>query len=348
MTLPPDTASKPADTPPDGSGPNNDVSHTARKKSAWSTLWPLAIGVLITIVLVGMSLNIGVYDIFGNEGGSEMFQITRIPRTLALVLAGAAMAVSGLVMQLMTQNKFVEPSTTGTTEWAGLGLLLTMVVIPGATIFERMVGAILFAFIGTIVFFLFLRRVTLKSSLIVPIVGIMLGAVVGAISTFVALQTDMLQQLGIWFQGSFTGVVRGRYELLWIVAIALLFVFIVADRFTVAGLGKDIATNVGLNYNTVIFLGISIVAVVSGVVTVVVGALPFLGLIVPNIVSLFRGDNLRSNLPWVVLLGICVITVCDIISRTIIMPFEMPVSVILGVLGATVFVYLLVRRRRVV
>ncbi|NIH71471.1 iron complex transport system permease protein [Auritidibacter ignavus] len=313
-------------------------------RSIWHTMWPLALGVLVTLGLVIASLFIGVYDL-SQEGGRQMFFITRLPRTLALILAGAAMSVAGLVMQLMTQNRFVEPSTTGTIEWAGLGLMLTWLLLPEPTLMMRMVGAILFAFIGTIVFFLFLRRVALKSSLIVPIVGIMLGAVVGSFSTFIALQYDMLQNLGIWFAGSFTSIVRGRYELLWIVAIVLVLIFLTADRFTVAGLGEEVATNVGLNYRLVLFTGIALVAVTTGVVTVIVGALPFLGLIVPNIVSLFRGDNLRSNLPWVCLVGICVVTVCDIIGRTIIMPFEIPVSMILGVLGATVFVYLLVRRR---
>ncbi len=312
----------------------------------WRTAGPLLIGVVLTLGLVVASLFVGVYDIATAEGGWEMFFITRVPRTIALVLAGAAMAMSGLVMQLMTQNRFVEPTTTGTTEWAGLGLLVTMLLVPQATIFDRMLGSILFAFVGTMVFFLFLQRVTLKSSLIVPIIGIMLGAVVGAVSTYLALQTDMLQQLGIWFAGSFTGVVRGRYELLFIVLAVGILIFILADRFTVAGLGKDIATNVGLNYNVVLLTGVSMIAIVTGVVTVVIGALPFLGLIVPNVVSMFRGDNLRTNLPWVCLVGIWVVMVCDIIGRVVIMPFEVPVSLILGVVGAVVFIGLLVRRRK--
>ncbi|MDN5683633.1 ABC transporter permease [Corynebacterium glyciniphilum] len=327
----------------DQAPPSHDPPRTT---SRWRTTWPILLGIAFTIALVIASLFIGVYDITGGEDGWNMFGITRIPRTIALALAGAAMAMCGLVMQLLTQNKFVEPTTTGTTEWAGLGLILTMVMIPGASMMTRMVGAIIFALVGTIVFFMFLQRVTLKSSLIVPLVGIMLGAVVGSLSTFVALRTDMLQQLGIWFAGSFTGVVRGRYELLFIVLAVTILVFIIADRFTVAGLGKDIATNVGLNYRTVLMVGIMMVAVVSGVVTVVIGSLPFLGLIVPNIVSLFRGDNLRSNLPWVCMLGICILIICDIIARTIIMPFEVPVSVVLGVIGAVVFVFLLLRSRR--
>ncbi|KXU16835.1 fecCD transport family protein [Corynebacterium simulans] len=275
-----------------------------------------------------------------------MFMTTRIPRTIALVLAGAAMAMSGLVMQLLTQNRFVEPTTTGTTEWAGLGLLFSMIVLPHASVLGRMVISVVFSFIGTMVFFAFLRRVTLRSSLIVPIIGIMLGAVVSAVSSFVALTTDKLQQLGIWFMGSFTSVYEGQYEVLWIVLLVLFAVFFYADKLTVAGLGEEIATNVGLNYNRMILIGTGLIAVATGVVTVVVGSLPFLGLIVPNVVSMFRGDDLRSNLPWVCLLGIATVTLCDLIGRTVISPFELPVSVILGVVGAAVFVFLIVRSTR--
>lgn len=306
----------------------------------------LLIGILVVAALLVASLFTGVYDIAGAADGAEMFQITRIPRTIALVLAGASMAMAGLVMQLLTQNRFVEPTTTGTTEWAGLGLLTVMVLVPHPSLPLRMAGAVVAAFIGTMIFFLFLKRVSLRSSLIVPIVGIMLGAVVGAVSTYLALATNTLQSLGVWFAGSFTSVLRGQYEMLWIVAAVGVIVFIVADRLTVAGLGEEIATNVGLDYDRIMLLGTALIAVVTGVVTVVVGNLPFLGLIVPNIVSMLRGDDLRSNLPWVCLLGVGIVTVCDLIGRIVVMPFEVPVSLILGIVGAVVFVLLLLRQRR--
>ncbi|WKS67516.1 iron chelate uptake ABC transporter family permease subunit [Corynebacterium accolens] len=317
---------------------------TTTRTKVWD--WKLGLGVLIVAALLVTSLLTGQYDVFGADDGAAMFGITRLPRTIALVLAGAAMAVSGLVMQLLTQNRFVEPSTTGTTEWAGLGLLFVMVVAPTSSILVKMIGAVVFSFLGTVVFFLFLRRVTLRSSLIVPIIGIMLGAVVSAISTFFALMTDMLQQLGIWFMGSFTAVYKGQYEVLWIVLLVLVAVYIFADRLTVVGLGEDVATNVGLNYNRMLLLGTGLIAIATGVVTVVVGSLPFLGLIVPNIVSMMRGDDLRSNVPWVCLLGIGIVTVCDLVGRVIIAPFEMPVSVILGVIGAIVFIIMIVRSTR--
>ena len=308
--------------------------------------WKLGVGLVIVIVLLALSLLVGQYDVFRSSDGWDMFKTTRVPRTIALVLAGAAMAMSGLIMQMLTQNRFVEPTTTGTTEWAGLGLLASYVFLPDGTIMQRMIISVTFAFIGTMVFFAFLRRVTLRSSLIVPIVGIMLGAVVSAFSTFWALQTDLLQSLGIWFAGSFTSVISGQYEVLWIVVAVVIAVFFYADRLTAAGLGEDVATNIGLNYGRIILVGTSLVAVAAGVVTVVVGNLPFLGLIVPNIVSMMRGDDLRSNLPWVCLLGVGIVTVCDLLARTIIAPFEIPVSVILGIIGAVVFVFLIVRQSR--
>ena len=304
--------------------------------------WKLVVAVVVVVALLVASLFTGVYDLTG-EDGVEMFFTTRVPRTVALILAGAGMAMSGLVMQLITQNRFVEPTTTGTTEWAGLGLIGIMIVWPTAPIIVRMIAAVVAATIGTTIFFLFLRRVSLRSSLVVPIVGIMLGAVVGALSTFVALQFDMLQALGVWFAGSFTSVIKGQYEVLWIVTIVLVVVWFIADRLTAAGLGEDVATNLGINYKHVMLTGTLLIAVATGVVTVVVGNLPFIGLIVPNIVSLMLGDNLRKNLPWVALLGIGTVTACDLIGRTIIMPFEIPVSVVLGVVGAAVFIALLVR-----
>lgn len=308
--------------------------------------WKLGAGVVLVLALLAASLMVGQYDILGTEDGWEMFRATRVPRTIALVLAGAAMAMSGLIMQMLTQNRFVEPTTTGTTEWAGLGLLLVMIVAPGASLLVKMVVAVLAAFIGTMVFFFILRRVTLRSAVIVPIIGLMLAAVVGACSSYIALSTNMLQSMGVWFLGSFTSVVQGQYEPLWAIVAVAIAVFIAADRFTVAGLGEDIATNVGLNYRRVVLVGTGLIAAATGIVTVVIGNLPFLGLIVPNIVSLYRGDNLRSNLPWVCLLGIAAVTLADIIGRVIIMPFEVPVGTILAMVGSVVFIALLLRGRR--
>ena len=307
---------------------------------------PFLLAVLAVLVLGVISLFTGVYDIQGQEDGMRMFFITRVPRTAALMLTGAAMSMSGLVTQLVTQNRLVEPTTTGTIEWAGLGLIFVYLVFPAPTLVLRMTGAIIFSFIGTMVFFFFLRRVKLRSSLIVPIIGMMLGAVISAISTFIGLVFQMTHNIETWFVGSFASVQIGLYEYLWLIVVVTVFIFIYADRLTLAGLGEDVATSLGVNYNRIVILGTGLISFAVGIVAAVIGNLPFLGLIVPNIVSMYRGDDLRSNLPWVCVLGMGVITLCDIISRTIIMPFEVPVSLILGTVGAVVFIVILLRQRR--
>ena len=325
-------------------GADNNQPQRFHKKRLWTIPFILAI---IAVIALGItSLAVGVYDIRGQADGWEMFFITRVPRTAALMLTGAAMAMAGLVMQLVTQNKLVEPTTTGTIEWAGLGLLFVYLVVPAPTLVQRMTGAIAFAFAGTMIFFLFLRKIRLRSSLIVPIIGMMLGAVVSAFSTFVGLTFKMTQSIESWFVGSFSAVQVGRYEYLWLIVIITILIFIYADRLTLAGLGEDVATSLGVNYNRIVILGTVLISCAVGIVTAVIGNLPFLGLIVPNIVSRFRGDDLRGNLPWVCLLGMGTITLCDIISRTIIMPFEVPVSLILGTVGSIVFIIILLKQRR--
>ncbi|MCC5891879.1 iron chelate uptake ABC transporter family permease subunit [Exiguobacterium sp.] len=312
---------------------------------SFSTIWTKSflIATLFVLMLAVLSLFTGVYDI---RADFDMFWITRVPRTVALMLTGAAMAMSGLVMQLITQNRLVEPTTTGTLEWAGLGLLTVYLLVPAPTLMMRMTGAIVFSFVGTMVFFWFLRSVKLRSSLIVPIIGLMLGAVISAVSTFLGLFFRMSQTLEGWFVGSFASVQVGRYEYLWLIIIATVLIFLLANRLTLAGLGEDVATSLGVNYNQLMMIATGLIALSVGVVATVIGNLPFLGLIVPNLVSMFRGDDLRSNLPWVCVVGMGAILVSDLISRTIIAPFELPVSLILGTVGAIVFITILLRQRK--
>lgn len=330
------------------SGRNVGAEHAQSQRSGMKKLWtkPLFLAI-ITVALLGiLSLFTGVYDIQGKEDGWSMFFITRVPRTAALMLTGAAMSMAGLVMQLITQNRMVEPTTTGTIEWAGFGLLLVYLFSPNPTLLARMGGAVLFSFAGTMIFFLLLRRIRLRSSLIVPIIGMMLGAVISAVSTFTGLAFNMTQNIANWFIGSFAAVQIGRYEYLWLIILVSALIFIYADRLTLAGLGEDIATSLGVNYSRTVMTGTALISLAVGIVTAIIGNLPFLGLIVPNLVSRYRGDNLRSNLPWVCLAGMGTITLSDILSRVIIMPFEVPVSLILGTVGSIAFIIILLGQRR--
>lgn len=325
-------------------GLHHAQAHPSGAKRLWTASFILA--VLAVAALGILSVFTGIYDIRGQENGLKMIFITRVPRTAALMLTGAAMSMAGLVMQLITQNRMVEPTTTGTIEWAGFGLLLVYLFSPNPTLLARMGGSIIFSFAGTMVFFLLLRRIKLRSSLVIPIIGMMLGAVISALSTFLGLTFNMTQNISNWFIGSFSAVQAGRYEYLWLIIPVTIAIFICADRLTLAGLGEDIATSLGVNYSRIVLTGTALISLAVGIVTAVIGSLPFLGLIVPNVVSRFRGDDLKRNLPWVCLLGMGTITLSDILSRVIIMPFEVPVSLILGTIGSLAFIIILLGQRR--
>ncbi|MBP2301049.1 ABC transporter permease [Azospirillum picis] len=312
-------------------------------------LLPAAGGV---VALAAASLFVGVSDVtmgslFSPGGSDEAVQIllaSRLPRTLALVLAGTAMAVSGLILQMLARNKFVEPSTAGTAESAVFGMLMVTLLAPGTPIIGRMLVASLCALAGTTLFLAILRRMPLRSPLVVPLVGLMLGAVITASTEFVAYRYDLMQSVRAWETGDFSGVLRGRYELLWISGVLTAVAYAAADRFTVAGLGEDFTTNLGLDYRRVVALGLVIVSLVTAAVIATCGMIPFLGLVVPNLVSLMHGDNMRRSLPWVALTGAGLVLACDIAGRLVIHPYEIPIGTTMGVVGSGLFLYLLLRR----
>lgn len=314
----------------------------------------LALTIFTILALALVSLLTGVSDVSlaalwqwdDSTRATQVLLISRIPRTLALILAGSAMAVAGQIMQMLARNRFVEPTTAGTAESAILGLLAVTILAPGWPIFGKMMIATLFALVGTALFLAILRRIPLQSTLIVPLIGLMLGGVINAVTTFIAYRYDLLQSIIAWTVGDFSGVLRGRYELLFLSAGLTGAAFLAADRFTLAGMGEAFTTNLGLNYRRTINIGLTIVALVTAMVIVTVGLIPFLGLIIPNVVSLMMGDNLRRTTLWVALFGAGFVLACDIAGRLVHFPYEVPIATIAGVIGSALFLVLILRQRR--
>ncbi|WP_162617705.1 ABC transporter permease [Yoonia maritima] len=309
----------------------------------------LALAAIVAMAM--LSLTIGAADMSisavwrGQGDDTLILMASRVPRTLAIILTGISMAISGLIFQMLTRNKFVEPATAGTTESAGLGLLVAVFFLPSAPLIVKMTVAAVFAIAGTVLFLRILDRLPVHEPLLVPLVGLMLGGVIGAVGTFFAYQADLLQYLGIWTTGEFSGVLRGRYEILWITGILAALGYVFADRFSIMGMGKDVSVTLGLNYRGVMWVGLLIVSIISAVVVVTVGTIPFLGLIVPNIVSRMMGDNLRAAVPWAASLGAGLLLLCDILGRVVRAPYEIPIGTIFGVIGSAVFLYLLLGRQ---
>ncbi|MDH5856795.1 ABC transporter permease [Lampropedia aestuarii] len=304
-------------------------------------------GLALWSTLVGAS-SISLRDVLNpaaNDVIAQVLFISRIPRTLALLLAGASIAVAGMIMQMVARNRFVEPATVGTVSAASLGMLVVALVAPGMALLGKMLIAACFALAATGVFLLILQRIPMRSALVVPLVGLVFAGVIEAVTSFLAYRFDMLQAIRAWTVGDFSAVLQGRYELLWVSLALTVAAFFAADRFTVIGMGESVATSLGVHYGRWMFVGLLIVAMVTSSIVVTVGVIPFLGLIVPNVVSLFMGDQMRRSVVWVAIAGAALMLLCDIIGRLVIHPFEIPIGTIMGVLGSVLFLALLWRKR---
>jgi len=304
-----------------------------------------------TVVLSIVSLFIGVVDIkpsdlldFQSEE-TRLFLISRVPRLVAILLAGAGMSVAGLIMLSLSRNKFVSPTTAGTLDATRLGILISMMFFTNVTYFQKISFAFIFALAGTLLFMQILNRIKFKDAIFIPLIGLMYGNILSSVTTFFAYKANIIQNISAWLQGDFSLIMKGRYELLYISVPVLILAYIYANRFTVAGMGEDFAKNLGLSYKFVVNLGLVLVALISTTVVLTVGVIPFLGLIIPNIISLFKGDNLAKTLPHTALLGMSFLLFCDILGRVLIFPYEIPISMTVGVIGSAIFLVMLFRGR---
>lgn len=305
-------------------------------------------------MLVLLSLSIGVADfswsgVFHSlinhsaNSDSSLMLVSRLPRTIAIILTGIAMAVAGMIIQVVLKNRFVEPSMVGATQSAALGLLVVSLFFPASALIIKMSVATIAAVFGMMLFMLLIHRIPPTDFLMIPLIGIVFGGIIDAITTFIAYQTETLQMLSVWQFGDFSSVLSGRYELLWLTGGLCIIAYIIADKLTIIGLGDNIALNLGISKRHVTWIGVGMVAMMSAVVVVTVGMIPFIGLVVPNIVSRIMGDKLRRSLPAVALLGASAVLLCDIIGRSIRYPFEIPVATVFGVVGTVMFLWLLLR-----
>ena len=185
-----------------------------------------------------------------------------------------------------------------------------------------------------------------KDVVLVPLVGIMFGNVIGGVTNFLAYRFDMTQALSTWMVGHFSLVLRGRYELVYLVVPLVILAFLYAKHFSIVGMGKDFSKNLGVPYTAVLFFGLSLSAMITASVVTVVGSISYIGLIVPNVVAIFKGDDLRATLPDTALFGALFVLVCDLIGRTVIAPYELPIELIVGSLGSLLFIGLIFYRLR--
>lgn len=313
----------------------------------------IRVSLLVAFIITAfLSLGIGVKEfsllglLQGNQEDLYLAVTSRIPRLLSVVITGAGLSISGLIMQTITNNKFVSPSTAGTMEWCRLGVLLAILFTGGKAPIVKIVFAFVISLAGTLVFMSLLQKVQLKNMFMIPLIGMMLGNVISSITTFLAYKYDVIQNISAWLQGNFSLVIKGSYEILYIGVPCVVIAYLYSSKFTIAGMGKSFATNLGLNHKAVVTVGLVIVAFITSLIVVTIGSIPFIGLIVPNIVSMYGGDNIKNTLFDTALFGAFFVLICDMIGRYLIYPYEINVSVIISVLGSIIFLLILWKKKR--
>lgn len=312
--------------------------------------------ILILIILLCaasfISVSIGVSDftwsgLFSLEETSvQLVYLSRIPRLMSILITGAGLAISGLIMQTITGNKFVSPTTAGTMEWSRLGVICAMILFTSATMITKITFAFIIALTGTMIFIRLLSHLRIKNTVVVPLIGMMMGNVISSITTYLGYKYDIIQNISSWLQGNFSLIIKGRYEILYIGIPFVIIAGLYTNRFTIAGMGKSMATNLGLNHDKIVFIGISISAFISAVIVVTVGSISYVGLIIPNIVAIYRGDNLHATLVETALLGALYVLICDIVGRIIIFPYEISISTVSAVLGSIIFLAILIYKKK--
>lgn len=303
---------------------------------------------IVLIISSALSIFVGAVDLktFEMEGFSsfDLILVSRLPRLLAVLCTGFGMSISGLIMQQVCSNKFVSPTTGATVSSAQFGILMTLVFWGSATLLQRTLVAFFSGLVGTVAFVWATQRIKFKDVVLVPLIGIMFGMVISGFTSFFAYRYGATQSLSAYLIGDFSLIIKGRYEIVYLVLPLITIGYLYANHFNIIGMGEDFANNLGVNYNVIMLLGLSIASMITASVIVVVGTVPYIGLIVPNMVSLFRGDKIRASFFDVGIIGSLFVLYCDIISRTIIHPYEIPINLISGVFGSAIFILFMILR----
>lgn len=323
------------------------VSDIGHKRTLAFALLLLCLGLMACLSLAVGVEPISLKNILSSgTKETELFGISRLPRTVTLILTGAGLSISGVILQQLSQNKFISPTTSGTLDSAKLGILFGLLFFPEAGMLTKLICAVVFCFMLTAVFTFSISHIVKRNLVLIPVLGVMYGYILNALTNVIGVQFNIIQNMESWMVGNFARTLKGQYEVIYLLIPLFIICYFYAHRFTIIGLGRDFTTNLGISYRGVVNVGIMLTSISVSTTVLTVGAIPFIDLVIPNLVSLIHGDNVHKNLPFTACYGALTLLICDIIGRLIIFPYEMPSSMIVGSLGALVFLFMLIKKGR--
>lgn len=301
--------------------------------------------------LVFGSVNIPIDEVIGvifNRNTSPKPEViirsVRLPRVIAGVLAGAGLGTAGVIIQSVMNNSLASPNTIGVNSGAGFFVMLSMMIFPQSTIAKP-----LMAFVGallTSLLILGIAYIAEKSRVTIVLAGIAVSSFLSAgMNMLKVLDTDISVNAMQFLVGSLSGVTMKSllYPSIGI-GLGIVCAVIFGRALNILNLGDGVASSIGLRVNLFRIIFIVIASVLAGFVVSFSGLIGFVGLIVPHICRYFFGHDSRILIPASALMGAVFVLLSDLIGRTLFAPYELPVGIILSLMGAPFFLYLLMRK----
>ena len=312
--------------------------------------------VFLLFISIVISLMLGAVEIkpldvlkvlWGQDMNSTYAKIilhSRMPRVCASILAGAALAVSGMVIQTVLNNPLASPSIIGVNASAGFAVAMVCAIAPQMQAYTPVVS-----FIGALVgvfMVMILSQSMVASKITVVLAGVAISNLFSAgIDMVVTFDPDALNGVTDFRIGGFDGVTMEQLlPVAIMIVVSILVLFSLSQQLDVLALGSDTAQSLGLAVRPMQVIFLVLAAALAGAAVSFSGLLGFIGLIVPNIVSMYLGDNLKHSLGHTALLGAVFLLICDIIGRLVIYPYEVSIGLTVGIIGSAVFLYMLMRR----
>lgn len=284
------------------------------------------------------------------EGQEPIIFLVRFPRVAVAALAGFALGSSGAVMQGMFRNPMADPGILGISSGAGLGAVLAIKL---GLVAVSMYMLPLFAFVGAFIAIMAIYILSYRKGK-VPVLTLILSGI--AISTFLGAITNIILTLSydyqvkeflFWSTGGLEGRRWEHFQLILLpVLISVILMFIYSRDLNVLLMGEEEAKSVGLNTGRLRTILLILVSVATASAVCVTGAISFVGLIVPHIMRLLVGPDNKILLPASSIGGAIFLVICDLISRVVVVPYELGVGIITSLLGAPYFLYLLLRTKK--
>ncbi|RKN84392.1 FecCD family ABC transporter permease [Paenibacillus ginsengarvi] len=317
-------------------------------------------GILLLFIAIGLSVSFGAADIAFSTVWEAIFRFNpdltqhqiiqelRLPRVLGGAMVGASFAVAGALMQGMTRNPMADSGLLGLNAGAGFVMALCFAFFPGLSF----MALILYSFVGAglgagLVFGIGLLAKGGLTPVRLVLAGAAVSALLSALSEGVALYFRIGQDLAFWYAGGTAGIKWLQIKSIfpWVLA-ALAGAMMLSRSVTLLSLGEDVAAGLGQRTRLIRLLGTLLVLILAGASVSVVGAVGFVGLIIPHVTRYLVGVDYRWIIPCSAILGSLLVVFADLAARMINPPFETPIGALISLIGVPFFLYLTRKERR--